>query len=187
MLTPLNTLGDVRAGNHALEAICRYSGCRHRCRVDLPRTMQSVGANQPIHPARSDAHFTDRMRCPACKRRGMNLWLVPYVEKQRSVAPIPPPKHPNYRVINKGRHAPYDFEMIATADNLFVARAAYAAAAHFYDGYWITLMQGAFLMDDSKRDGLPMIMLGEDYKRVRAAESGLTDLSMSARSAAKGG
>lgn len=183
MLTPLTTLGDIRDGKHELVAICRYSGCRHRRTVDLPRTIQSVGESQPILPERAEVHFTDRMRCPSCKRRGVTLWVTPYIPKKKPVAPPRKEKLPNYRVVNHGKHYPYDFDMIATADNLFVARAAYSAAAHFYDGHWITLMQGAFLMDDNKRDGPPAIMLEADFKRVREAESGLTDLSISMRSA----
>lgn len=178
MLTPVMTLGDVREGAHDLVAVCRWMGCRHRSRVDLPRTIQSVGISQALYPERAEVHFTDRMRCPSCKRRGMNLWLIPYVPKRKPVAPIIPTKEPNYRVISHGRHYPPDFQMIATADNLFVAKGAYAAAAHFYEGHWISLMQGAFLMDDNRRDGQPQIIQAEEYKRMREAESRLSALGM---------
>lgn len=170
---PVSTLADVRDGGHGLEAICRYSGCRHRKAVDLDRLIQSVGGPVPLIPERAQPHFTDRMRCPACRRPGINLWLVPAAEKPRTFVASPMLKEPNYRVVNHGRHYPETFDMIATADNLFVAKGAYAAAAHFYADHAITLMQGALVIDDSRRDGQPAIMQAQEYKRMAAAERGI--------------
>lgn len=169
---PVETLAEVQRAGHGLVAICRYSGCRHRKEVDLDRLVQRVGGPVLVLPDRSQPHFTDRMRCPACKRPGVNLWLMPAIAERQPLARAVAAKEPNYRIIDHGRHEPYQFEMIATADNLFVAKAAYGAAAHFYAGNWFTLMQGAFVIDDNKRDGQPEIMPEEHYRRMRAMESG---------------
>lgn len=61
---------------------------------------------------------------------------------------------------------------IATADNLFVARGSFIAAAGFYFDRRITLQQGAFVLADSKQDGLPEVMTHEDFKNLRALENG---------------
>jgi hypothetical protein len=176
----IETLRDVRSGGHRLVAICRNPTCRHRQLSDVDRLINSVGPSQQLLPARSELHFTDRMRCPSCKRRGMSLW-VDYVPPK--AAPSPARKttvEPNYRVIDQGSTHPYGSTVIATADNLMVARAAYAAAVHFYGDHWITLLQGAFVIADSKQDGPPEVMQAEEYRSMRAAEASMGKIDRAA-------
>src|SRR5690606_9787656 len=119
------------------------------------RVIASVGNRHPVLPSPGLAHYSERMRCPVCGSRGMFVWPD---ERRFQPAPVP-----TYRILDHGREYPYTaFRELATADNLFVGKGAYAAAAHFYYDHMITLQQGAFVLDDSKRDGLPRVMAGED-------------------------
>lgn len=169
---PSNTLGDVQRAGHSLFAVCRYGNCRYSKEIDVPRLVQSIGPHHYLLPDRGEMHFTDKMRCPSCKRRGVNLWLRP-AEPRKEVISSAPAKQPNYEIKDWGREYPYaTFTTIGTADNLFVARGAYIAAAGFYADRRITLQQGSFVMADTKRDGIPAVMTHEDFKNLRAAESG---------------
>lgn len=163
------TLDDVQKGGHELIALCRDTRCRFRKTIDLRRLIMNVGGWHQLLPKRGEPHFSDRMRCPSCKRMGMSLWLEPR---------LPPPRassEPNFRVLDWGRTYPYStFTMIATADNLMVARGAYVAAVLFYPDKWITLQQGAFVVEDSKRDGIPKHLTAEDYKIMRDGEMSLS-------------
>ncbi len=169
---PVETLHDVRVHGHHLVAVCRHAGCRHRHTTDLDRLINSVGPGQALLPERGEQHFTDKMRCPSCKRRGMNLWLEPQAPKRRILGgggPTIKPSEPNYRIINCGE-APYSrHEMIATADNLMVAKEAFYAAAHFYSKHRVTLMQGALLMGDSTKE-MPKPTPPERILELRQAE-----------------
>ena len=63
-----------------------------------------------------------------------------------------------------------EFNSIATADNLMVARAGYSAAAMFYDKHEITLQQGTYIIMDSRRDGLPRPMTLHNFQEMREME-----------------
>lgn len=63
--------------------------------------------------------------------------------------------------------------MIATANNLFVGRAAFIAAAHFYRGRRITFQQGAFVIRDSKDRPIPEQMSAADFLALYDAEMNL--------------
>lgn len=166
-LGPVKTLDDVLNGGHKLIAICRHQTCRHRREVDLHLLLGRVSGQEALLPEPGQ-HFSDLLRCPACRRMGMALWLEPHFERP---APLP---EPNYRILDWGRFHPFAHaRTLATADNLMVGRGAYAAAALFYRDHRVTFMQGAFLIADSKRDGLPVPETAEDYQRIREAEAGL--------------
>lgn len=170
---PTNTLGDVQSAGHSLFAVCRHANCRYSKEIDVPRLIQSIGPLHYLLPDRGELHFSDKMRCPSCKRRGVNLWLRPAAPKVKVAASAEPTKLANYEIRDWGKTYPYSTStVIGTADNLFVARGAYIAAAGFYFDHLITLQQGAFLINDSKRDGLPKVMTHEDFKNLRALESG---------------
>lgn len=173
---PVKTLGDVQSQGHHLYAICRHGNCRYQKEIDVGRLVQSIGPSHALLPDRSDLHFSDKMRCPSCKRRGVNLWLRP-AEPKKQVRVSAPSKLPNYEIKDWGKEPPYVIcTTIATADNLFIARGAYIAAAGFYFDRRITLQQGAFVLGDTKQDGLPKVMTHEDFKKLRALESGTLSL-----------
>lgn len=114
------------------------------------------------------------MRCPACKRRGMNLWIDPQPAKLKVHAPAKPSVEPNYRVVDGGDTYPYSLDKtVATADNLMVARGAYVAAALFHPKRRIVLRQGAFVIENSKEGQPPKPMTAEDFKAMIDAEMGL--------------
>ena len=163
---PAGSLGNIQASGHSLIAICRREACRYSREVDIRRLSMRVGTWASPVPDAGSPHFSDQMRCPSCKRRGMNLWLIPKVVAREPDVP----SNPNFRVIDHGKTDPYTFEMIATANNLMVARGAYVAAALFYPDRWITLMQGAFVMNDSRQEGPPKPMDAEDFAAMREAE-----------------
>lgn len=157
------------AARRGIIAICRDPACRHRQNVDIARVTSHVGKYHPVLPTHGLVHYSERMRCPLCGARGMFVW--PEEPKYE------PASIPNYRILDHGREYPYrSFRELATADNLFVGKGAYAAAAHFYRDHMITLQQGAFVVDDSKKDGLPEVMTAEDFQRVREAEGSLSAL-----------
>ena len=80
-------------------------------------------------------------------------------------------KQPNYIIVDRGMTYPFgDFNIIATADNLMVARAGYSAAAMFYDKHEITLQQGTYIIMDSRRDGLPRPMTLHNFQEMREME-----------------
>lgn len=172
---PIETLDDVRNGGHCLVAFCRHTNCRHKKDVDVHRLIQRVGARQMLVPYRAELHFSDKMRCPSCKRMGMNLWLVPAPPRVKLFASVEPPKQSNFTVVDCGRAPHTGDEVIATSDNLMVGRGAYAAAALFYPDRRILMKQGAFLMEDSKSGAPLRIMTAEDFANMREAEAWLGD------------
>ena len=103
----------------------------------------------------------------------MFVWFQPKL--QRSAAA----KQPNYIIVDRGATYPFgEFNIIATADNLMVARAGYSAAAMFYDKHEITLQQGTYIIMDSKRDGLPRPLTLHSYKEMRDMEKALNSPSV---------
>jgi hypothetical protein len=169
-LSASTTLSSIRTAQHSLVAICRHEACRYSREVEIDRLMGRVGYRVKAVPDPGQKHFTDHMRCPSCKRMGMNLWLIPATSaEQRSE-----PANPNFRVIDRGENHPYTFEMVATANNLMVARGAYVAACLFYPRRWFSLMQGAFVVHDNRQDGPPKPMQPEDYKSMREAENDMS-------------
>ena len=168
---PSNTLGDLQDAGHSLFAVCRYAGCRYSKEVDVSRLVQSIGPHHYLLPNRGELHFSDKMRCPSCKRRGVNLWLRPAAPRAKQIPQVVPSKLPNFTIVDHGR-APYaGHEVIATADNLMVGRGAFVAAALFYADRRISLKQGAFVLADSK-DGKPIdVMTAGRYTEMREAEA----------------
>lgn len=162
----VDTLLEVRSAGHQLLAVCREVQCREKHPVDLDRLIGRLGARTQLIPERGQMHFTDRMRCPRCRRSGMNLWIEPSAPKSLRG------KEPNFRVTDHGE-APFSrYDMIATADNLMVAKGAFYAAAHFYRGRRITLMQGALVIDDT-RVKMPEPMPPERFYAMRDGERNL--------------
>ena len=163
------TLDEVRQDGHDIIAVCRMVACRHARYVDLDRLIGRLGGRTPLLPTLDQQHYSDRMRCPACKSRGMFVWFQPKIRIAK------PEKQPNYIVVDRGSVYPFDqFNIIiATADNLMVARAGYNAAAMFFAGHEITLQQGTYILLDSKRDGLPRPLTLQNYKEIREMERAL--------------
>lgn len=173
----IQTLGEVRDGGHKLVAFCRHTNCRYQKVVDVDRLIQRVGTRQFLIPERAELHFSDKMRCPSCKRFGMNLWPRYAQPKTKLVASTPPPKQPNFTIVDHGRAPFTGHEVIATADNLMVGRGAFTAAALFYADRRISLKQGAFVLADSK-DGKPIeVMTAERYIEMREAENKLAGIA----------
>lgn len=170
----IRILNDVLVGNHSLYATCRHAPCRYRREADIERLIARLGVRAPLLASPGKVHFADLMRCPSCKRMGMDLWL-----EYR----VPTPKRtgePNYRVLDWGLHPYTTFNMVATADNLFVGRAAFIAAAHFYPTHRVTFQQGAFVLNDSKAEPIPEQMTAEQFTEMREAETGLATGSIKA-------
>lgn len=165
----IETLDDVRIGRHRLEAICRNTNCRYCQELDVDRLVQRIGGRHFLIPDRTQIHFSDRMRCPSCKRRGMNLWLRPRAQQAKAIE-AGKPRLPNFTVVDEGP-APFKGDsVIATADNLMVGRGAFAAAGLFYADHRIVLKQGAFVLADSK-DGKPIVpMTREQFEDMRKGE-----------------
>jgi len=177
MPDPIRTIEDVQAGGHALYAICRNAGCRHCKKVDVQRLLHAVPAQARLRPGPNERHFTDSMRCEHCRWRGVYLWVEPAEQKRQILQKSARDERSNYEIKDWGQSHPYTTCVtIGAADNLFVARGAYIAASGFYSDHRITLQQGAFVIGDSKRDGLPEVMTHEDYTRMRAIETGTLSL-----------
>lgn len=175
MQRPVYTLHDVRVGPHKLYAMCSNSACRHSKKVDIERLILRVDARTPLLPQRGQPHFSEGMRCPSCRRRGMYLWIDPATAKREILQRSPQEKQPNFRIIDHGPTPHTGHDTIATADNLMVGRGAYVAAALFYPGRRITLTQGAYVVQDSVRDGAPNPMEAERYADMRQVEADMSN------------
>ena len=159
------TLDEVQQDGHQIIAVCRNAACRHARVADLGRMISRLGGKTPLLPLPDREHYSDRMRCPACKGRGMFVWFQPKLQRPVAV------KQPNYIIVDRGATYPFsEFNIIATADNLMVARAGYSAAAMFYDKHEITLQQGTYIIMDSRRDGLPRPMTLHNFQEMREME-----------------
>jgi len=171
----IETLEDVRNGGHLLIAFCRHTNCRYQKEVGVDRLIQSVGARETLLPVRAELHFSDQMRCPSCKRRGMNFFVRPSTGRKEIFTKSAPPKQPNFEIVNCGRAPFSDHDVIATSDNLMVGRGAYVAAAMFYPDRRVVLKQGAFVVADSK-DGSPIeFMTAAEFAAMREGEEWLGD------------
>lgn len=158
---PVQTLQDVQAEGHKLYAICRHDGCRHQKEIEVDRLVQRIGPRHSLVPIRGELHFTDKMRCPSCKRRGVYLWMEPSPPKRAKAPSKPAEKEPNYVVYDLGRVPNTGQVSIATAENLFVAKAAWVSAALFYKDRRIVMRHGALVVADS-RDGTPIEFMDRD-------------------------
>ena len=169
-----NTLAEVQQDGHDIIAVCRNKDCRHARYVDLDRMLKRIGANTPLLPQPYQEHYSDRMRCPVCKGRGMFVWFQPKIEKPKAQ------RQPNYIIVDRGSTYPYGaFNIIATADNLMIARAGYSAAAMFFSDHEITLQQGTYVLIDSRRDGLPKPLTLQNFTEIRKMEQELNSGSLS--------
>lgn len=73
-MTKLRTLKDVRDTGLGLLAVCHGVTCRHTKEVDLTALIKAVGEMASVLPVFGQAHFSERMRCPSCGKRGMFVW-----------------------------------------------------------------------------------------------------------------
>jgi hypothetical protein len=168
------TIEDVQLGGHTLYAVCRNAGCRHVKKVDLPLLLKHVDAQTSLMPGPHERHFTDAMRCTACRWRGVHLWVEPVERKSQVSRPSAPVKLPNFEIVNSGP-APFNqSDVIGTADNLMVGRGAYAAAALFYPDKRIILKQGAFVVEDSKSGKPVQIMTRDQFTEMREMERNMS-------------
>ncbi|MET3924626.1 hypothetical protein [Devosia sp. 2618] len=165
------TLMEALNGGHTLIATCRHSACRFRREADIERLSTRLSGRTNLLARPGEVHFTDLMRCPSCRRMGMDLWL------EFREAPVERNANPNYTIMDCGSTYPYSLKTtVATANNLFIGRAAYIATALFYKERRITLQQGTFVLQDSKREPIPSQMTPEDFQSMRDGEMALAGM-----------
>ncbi|WMT85548.1 hypothetical protein NO932_11480 [Pelagibacterium sp. 26DY04] len=126
-MAKLRTLGDIRDAGLDMIAVCHNVSCRHTRQVDLGKLIKAVGEMQSLLPIKGQSHFSERMRCPECKHRGMFLW-------------VEAPKEPNphfssalaFRVVQEDRSGFRPMGEVARACNKEVAQAAFEVAEAIY-------------------------------------------------------
>ena len=149
----LKTLGEASFAQVEMVAICHKKECRYRQKVDLREVIQYVGAPHPILPAKGEAHFSERMRCPVCKTKGMFVWIEIPMEE----LPLYGGNRHLYRILDWGRvSGPLEREL-ATSPNLEVARAAFDKARAIYPDKHFSLQQGARVIEDSRETEKPKL------------------------------
>ncbi|CDP50722.1 hypothetical protein [Devosia sp. DBB001] len=144
----LSTLGEAAHAKLEMIAVCHKVECRHRQKIDLYEVMKYVGAGHKLVPDRGLVHFSERMRCPECKTKGMFVWMEIPLEQ----LPLYPGDRNAYRVLDWGLTEGRLEREVASIHNLEIARAAYDAAVKVYPTHHLTLQQGALLMKDNWED-----------------------------------
>ena len=140
----IQTLGEARDVGQELVAVCHGPECRHRQVIDLDRVIHHIGAGHRLLPVRGIVHYSEKLRCPQCGRRGMFVWLGE-------------PKFPT-PVFDEMGHAVNVWDpsgtvlwsTIARSGNSLVARAAYDGARAAYPDRRITLQNGIRVLEDSR-------------------------------------
>ena len=143
----LTTLGEAARAGIEIKAICRKPECRYSQKINLAEVVQHVGGIQPLVPVKWQKHFSERMRCPACKTLGMYIW----VDLPSEGHPLYPLTSSAFRVLEWSQTGRIDREL-AVVHTLPVAQAAYRAARELYHTSHITLQQGARVISDSWED-----------------------------------
>lgn len=126
-MAKLRTLKDVVDGGLDMIAICHSVSCRYTKPVDLTALVRAVGEMASLLPTKGQEHFSERMRCPQCKHRGMFLWLDT-------------PRQPNphissslvFRVVEEDRLGRRGMTEIVRAADRQTAQAAYEVAEAIY-------------------------------------------------------
>jgi hypothetical protein len=131
------TLEDAKRVGQELVAICHNPECRHRRMVDIDLVIRHVGGLHSLTPVRGVVHFSERMRCPRCKHRGMFIWIVD-------------PKFPEpiFSTMANSVHLWNDsgitmYATVAQTSNIMIGWAAYRAAISEYPGKRITFQERA--------------------------------------------
>lgn len=137
----LHSLGDFKKAGQELIAVCDNIVCRHRWIVDLDKVMEHVGSLHPLIPVRDQKHFSERMLCPECGKRGAYIW--PSDPKE------PAPLFGTLSYLVGEWEGKGLVNAIARVSHLDVALAAFEAAVAAYPGRRLTLQQGSFLVRDS--------------------------------------
>jgi len=140
----IRTLGDAKEVGQELIAVCHNPACRHRQMVDLASVIHHVGAGHSLIPVRGQLHFSERMRCPVCRTKGMFIWIVE-----------PKFSQPAFDGMGRAVHV-WDrtgttlISTIARSGHVQVAQAAYEAAVAAYPDRRITLQDRAMVLHDSR-------------------------------------
>ena len=74
-MAKLRTLGDVREAGLAMLAVCHNKACRYTKPIDLEKLIGAIGSMQSLLPVKDQEHFSERMKCPKCKNKGMFVWV----------------------------------------------------------------------------------------------------------------
>jgi hypothetical protein len=141
----INTLGDARDSGQELVAICDEIRCRHRWTIDLDHVLKFMGTGHSLTPVRGEKHFSERMRCPACRGRGAFIWMRHMADPEPLLVGL---SYSVNRWATKGSRAL--LEVAAKATSEIVANAAYDSAVGHYPGDHLTLQQRARIIRDSR-------------------------------------
>jgi hypothetical protein len=127
-------------------AICGNIDCRHRRTLDLRQIAEYVGERHPLVPVRGHLHFSERLKCLACKHVGAFIWLGPPKE--------PEPLYGNafaYKINNWGAQRTGTLvTTVAQVKHVVVAHATFEAALAAYPGDQLTLQEGMFVLRDGR-------------------------------------
>ena len=144
MASWIQTLGDAKDIGQELIAICHNPACRHTRLVNLDKVIYHVGAATPLIPLRGKVHFSERMRCPACKHRGMFIWI----REPKFPEPLFDVGANQVNIWSKnGGRLEY---VAARTGNILIGRAAFMAALDAYPYQRITLQAGARVIEDNR-------------------------------------
>jgi hypothetical protein len=150
----INTLGDAWRTGQDFMAVCGNIECRCKRTLDLQELIKHVGELHPLVPVRGHVHYSERLRCPACKHRGAFVWMGPPKEPTPIFGEVRA-----YQVNNWGRNDNGRLvSRIGLVGHVDVAHATFQAAVKAYSLHRITLQQGAFVLEDS---GLRLIKGGK--------------------------
>ncbi len=134
-------------------AICHNVSCRHTKPVDLPALVKAVGELASLLPVKDQVHFSERMRCPECRHKGMFLWVE---------APKEPNPHINsalaFRVVEEDRTGWRGMQEIVRTADKETAQAAFDVAEAIYPGskielHWHRSVLRSSHLKDVKRTG----------------------------------
>lgn len=131
----LRTLKDVRDGGLDLLAVCHNVSCRHTRQVDLDKLIKAAGELASLLPVKDQSHFSERMRCPECRQRGMFIWIdQPKEPNPISVGPLA------FRVITVDRETDRPMFDVLRAGDRQVAQAGFEMAEAIYPRHKIEML-----------------------------------------------
>jgi hypothetical protein len=123
----IRTLKDIKESGLTMVAVCHNVSCRHTKNVDLHALIKAIGEMASLLPVKDQPHFSERMRCPECKHRGMFLW----VEAPKTPSPISNSAL-NFRVIAYDRMTAAAQTDVLRAADREVAQAGFEVAEAIY-------------------------------------------------------
>lgn len=144
MARVIRTLGEAREAGLAFVAVCHGVQCRHSQSVDLNQVIYHVGAAHSLMPLRGAIHFSERMRCPKCKSKGMSIWAEIKQDPEPLVGSM------GFSINNWDKMSGSLIGTIAKAGHVTVAEAAFNMAVSQYPGRRITLQEGGLVLRDNR-------------------------------------